>query len=67
MIELVGGHGREGVGYKSLARKYGISQPSLRRVHDTLSDQGFFENPGWEHEVLDSGWLSSDTDISDED
>ena len=27
-------------------------------LHDTLAHQGFFFNPGWEHEVLDSGWLA---------
>ena len=61
VIELEGGKGRKGVGFKSMSRKYRISQPSLRRLHDRFLEQGFFKNPGWEHEVLDSGWLSSDT------
>ena len=66
MIELEGGRGRQGVGFKSIARKYGISQPSLRRVHGIFLEQGFFNNQGWEHDVLDSGWLSSDTVSSSE-
>ena len=64
MIELHCGHGAQRVGYKSMARKYGISQPSLRRLHARFLEDGFSNTPGWEMEVMDSGLLSDDTDSS---
>ena len=59
--------GQPGVGFKAMARKHAISQPCLRRLHENLASEGFFDTPGWEYDILDSTWLSSDTDISDSD
>ena len=66
VIELVLREGQHGVGYKSMARKNGISQPCLRCLHSNLAEEGFFGTPGWENNVMDSPWLS-DTDMSDSD
>ena len=55
------------MGYRSIARKYGISQPSLRRLYGRFLDEGFFKGPGWETGVMDNGLLSDSTDNSDGD
>ena len=41
VIELEGGRGRQGVGFRLMARKYGISQYSLRRLHRRFLDEDF--------------------------
>ena len=67
VIELEGGRGLPGVGYKSMSKKWRISQPSLRRLHGRFLEEGFFKNPGWEMEVINSNLLSDTTDSSDGD
>ena len=67
VVELEGGRGLPGVGYKSMSKKWRISQPSLRRLHGRFLEEGFFKNPGWEMEVIDSNLLSDTTDSSDGD
>ena len=51
------------VGYKSISRKYRITQPSLRRLEERLFEDDFFSQVGWEFNVMDSGLLTgSDTE-----
>ena len=67
VIELELGRGKHGVGFRSIARKHKITVAGLRRLHSNLEQDHFFAREGWEYNVLDSGWLSDDTDLSEED
>ena len=56
-----------GVGLRSVARKWGITQPSLREMHANIQEDGIFELDGWEAKIIDSGWVSGDLTTSEED
>ena len=66
IIELQSRKGQQGVGYRSMARKFGISIPSLRRLHSRFIENGFFLQQDWEMNVLESGLLFDDTDSSND-
>ena len=59
IVELGLHHGEQGVGFRSIARKYRITQASLRRLHERLSEINFFSEAAWEYRVDESGQLSS--------
>lgn len=65
IVDLVLHRGEHMVGYKSISRKYRITQPSLRRLEERLFEDDFFSQVGWEFHVMDSGLLTgSDTETS---
>ena len=65
LVDLVLHRGEHMVGYKSISRKYRITQPSLRRLEERLVEDDFFSQVGWEFNVMDSGLLTdSDTESS---
>ena len=61
------GRGEPGVGYKSVSKKYRITQPSLRRLEERLREDDFFSEVGWEYNVIDSGLLTETDTSSDDD
>ena len=65
IVDLVLHRGEHMVGYKSISRKYRITQPSLRRLEERLFEDDFFSQVGWEFNVMGSGLLTgSDTETS---
>ena len=66
IVELMLRRGQPGVGYRSISRKFNVPQPALRRLETRLFEEGFFQDPDWQHNVLESGLLTGSDSSGEE-
>ena len=55
---LKDGHGRQGVGYRSVAKNFGLTQAGLRRLDERMHEDGCYREGRWWEGMHDSGVIT---------